>query len=57
MTEGGYRDGRVDLLRVLDAQRAVLEARLAALEARATWQRALAELERAIGVPAEGNAP
>jgi len=57
MTEGGYRDGRVDLLRVLDAQRAVLEARLAALDARAAWQRALAQLERAIGTPTEGNAP
>jgi len=57
MTEGGYRDGRVDLLRVLDAQRAVLEARLAALEARVTWQRALAQLERAIGTAAEGEAP
>jgi len=57
MTEGGYRDGRLDLLRVLDAQRALLEARLAALEARASWQRALAELERAIGVPAQGTGP
>jgi len=53
MTEGGYRDGRVDLLRVLDVQRALLESRLAALEAQATWQRALAELERAIGTPVE----
>ena len=57
MTEGGYREGRVDLLRVLDAQRAVLEARLAALDARAAWQRALAELERASGTPIEGEAP
>jgi len=56
MTEGGYRDGRLDLLRVLDAQRAVLEARLAALEARVTWQRALAQLERAVGTAAEGEA-
>lgn len=56
MTEGGYRDGRVDLLRVLDAQRAVLEARLAALDARASWQRALAELERAVGGAMEGEA-
>ena len=53
MTEGGYRDGRLDLLRVLEAQRAVLEARLATLDARAAWQRALAELERAIGTPTE----
>jgi len=57
MTEGGYRDGRVDLLRVLDAQRALLEARLAAMDAQATWQRALAELERAIGIPVAGEAP
>jgi len=57
MTEGGYRDGRVDLLRVLDAQRALLEARLAALDAQATWQRALAELERAIGGDGDGGTP
>jgi cobalt-zinc-cadmium efflux system outer membrane protein len=53
MTEDGYRDGRVDLLRVIDAQRAALDARLAALDARSAWQHALADLERAIGVTRE----
>jgi cobalt-zinc-cadmium efflux system outer membrane protein len=55
MTEDGYRDGRIDLLRVIDAQRAALDARLAALDARATWQHALADLERAIGATREGG--
>jgi cobalt-zinc-cadmium efflux system outer membrane protein len=50
MIEGGYRDGRVDLFRVLEAQTAVREARLAQVEAQATWQRALADVERDIGV-------
>jgi cobalt-zinc-cadmium efflux system outer membrane protein len=50
MTEEGYRDGRVDLLRVLEAQRAVLETRISQVEAQAGWQRALAEVEHAAGV-------
>ncbi len=50
MTEEGYRDGRVDLLRLLEAQRAVVDARLAALEAKAAYGRAMVELERASGV-------
>jgi outer membrane protein TolC len=55
MTEEGYRDGRVDLLRVLDAQRAVLDGRSAYVEAQVAWQRALADVERAMGAPlAEG---
>ncbi|MFL5308424.1 MAG: TolC family protein [Polyangia bacterium] len=49
MTEEGYRDGRVDLLRLIDAQRARLDSRLAQIEAQATWERALAEVERAAG--------
>ncbi|MFT3837037.1 MAG: TolC family protein [Myxococcaceae bacterium] len=49
MTEEAYRDGRVDLLRLLDAQRSVLDARLSALDARAAYARAMAELERATG--------
>jgi cobalt-zinc-cadmium efflux system outer membrane protein len=53
MTEEGYRDGRVDLLRVLETQRAALEARMASVEARATWQRALADVERTVGTPVE----
>ena len=50
MTEEGYRDGRVDLLRLIEAQRTVLEARLTNAEAQASWQRAIADLERAAGV-------
>jgi outer membrane protein, heavy metal efflux system len=50
MTEEGYRDGRVDLLRLIDAQRARLDSRLAQVEAEAAWERALAEVERAVGV-------
>lgn len=53
MTEEGYRDGRVDLLRVLDAQRVVLETRIAEVEARAAWQRALVDVEHAAGVTLE----
>jgi cobalt-zinc-cadmium efflux system outer membrane protein len=49
LTEESYRAGRADLLRVLDAQRAVLELRLAEREAVATWARAFADLERAVG--------
>ena len=56
MTEEGYRDGRVDLLRVLEAQRAVLDGRLAYVEAQAASQRALADLERAMGIPIEEGA-
>ena len=57
MTEEGYRDGRVDLLRVLEAQRALLDGRVAHVDAQATWQRALADLERAQGVSlTEGGA-
>jgi cobalt-zinc-cadmium efflux system outer membrane protein len=53
MTEEGYRDGRVDLLRVLETQTAVLGARLAAVEAQAAWQRARADVEKAVGVAAQ----
>ena len=50
MNEEGYRDGRVDLLRLLDAQRARLETRIAVVDAEAAWERALADVERAAGV-------
>jgi cobalt-zinc-cadmium efflux system outer membrane protein len=50
MTQEGYQDGRVDLLRLLEAQRAVLEARLSSLDARVAYQRAMVELERTSGV-------
>jgi cobalt-zinc-cadmium efflux system outer membrane protein len=56
MTEEGYRDGRVDLLGVLDAQRAVLDGRAAYVEAQAGWQRALTDVERAMGAPLEEGA-
>ncbi|HVY40834.1 MAG TPA: TolC family protein [Polyangia bacterium] len=55
MTEEGYRDGRVDLLRLLDAQRARLDSRLAQVEAQAAWERALAEVERAVGRRLDGR--
>jgi outer membrane protein TolC len=49
MTEESYRAGRADLVRVLEAQRAVVDARVAELEAIATWARSFADLERAAG--------
>jgi cobalt-zinc-cadmium efflux system outer membrane protein len=49
LTEESYRAGRADLVRVLEAQRALLDARLAELEAIATWAGAFADLERAAG--------
>jgi len=49
MTEEGYRAGRADLIRVLEAQRAVVDARIAELEAISAWARAFADLERAGG--------
>ncbi len=56
MTEEGYRDGRVDLLRLLEAQSAVRDAKIASVEARAAWQRARADVERALGaLPAGGT--
>jgi cobalt-zinc-cadmium efflux system outer membrane protein len=51
MTEEAYRDGRVDLLRVLEAQRALYDGRVATVEARAAVERALADVERALGAP------
>jgi outer membrane protein TolC len=50
MTQDAYLAGRVDLLRLLEAQRALLEAQLAEVEATAAWGRALADVERAAGV-------
>lgn len=54
MTEEGYRDGRIDLLRVLEAERALVESRLAQVQARAAWQRALADVERSVGASWNG---
>jgi cobalt-zinc-cadmium efflux system outer membrane protein len=57
MTEEGYRSGRIDLIRLLEAQRALLDSRLAEAEAAASWNRAVADLERAAGADfAEGDA-
>jgi cobalt-zinc-cadmium efflux system outer membrane protein len=55
MIEEGYRDGRVDLLRVLEAQSAAREARRAAVEAQAAWQRSRADVERAVGFSPTGG--
>jgi outer membrane protein TolC len=49
MTEESYRSGRADLVRVLEAERAVLDLRLAEREAIATWARSFADLERVVG--------
>jgi cobalt-zinc-cadmium efflux system outer membrane protein len=49
MTEDAYRDGRVDLTRLLEAQRALLDSRAALVEAEAVWARAVADVERAAG--------
>jgi cobalt-zinc-cadmium efflux system outer membrane protein len=49
MTQEGYQAGRVDLLRVLEAQRALLESRIAEAGSFAAWARAVADLERAAG--------
>jgi outer membrane protein TolC len=53
MTEDGYRAGRIDLVRVLEAQRALLDNRLAEAEAAAAWGRAIADLENASGADLE----
>jgi outer membrane protein TolC len=47
MTEDSYREGRTDIVRLLEAQRAVLEVRTSILEATLAWCRAVADLERA----------
>jgi outer membrane protein, heavy metal efflux system len=49
MTEEGYREGRVDFVRVLEAQRALTESRLAWVDAAAAATRAYVDLERALG--------
>ncbi len=55
MTEEGYRDGRVDLLRVLEATRALLDIRIERTTATAALHRALADLERSVGHPWEAT--
>ena len=56
MTEEGYRAGRVDLLRLLEAQRALRDTRLAIADAVASWSRAYADLEHSAGQPLDGKA-
>lgn len=50
MTLEGYQSGRVDLLRLLDAQRALLDSELAEVQALASFSRAAADLENATGI-------
>jgi hypothetical protein len=47
----------VDLVRVLEAERALLETRLAEAEAAATLGRAIADVERAAGADFEKGPP
>ena len=49
MTEDSYREGRADLVRLLEAERAVVETNLAEVEAISTFGKAVADLERAVG--------
>lgn len=56
LTEEGYRLGRLELLRVLEAQKVLLESRLAEAQALATWTRALADLERTANLNLEAGA-
>jgi outer membrane protein TolC len=49
MTEESYRSGRVDLIRLLETQRALNESQVAEVAAVGAWGRALANLERATG--------
>jgi len=57
LTEESYRAGRADLVRVLEAQRALVDARLAELDAVVAWARAFADLERAAGRALDDGGP
>src|SRR6266700_1330029 len=57
LTEESYRAGRADLVRVLEAQRALVDARLAELDAVVAWARAFADLERAAGRALDEGGP
>ena len=50
-TEEGYREGKFDLLTVLDAQRTLFEATNQYLDAAQTYHQRRAEVERLIGTP------
>jgi cobalt-zinc-cadmium efflux system outer membrane protein len=56
MTEESYQSGRVDLIRLLDTQRALLESQIAEVSASAALGKALADLERAMGRPLDAGA-
>jgi outer membrane protein, heavy metal efflux system len=51
----GYSAGRVEIVGLLDARRALQAAELAAVEAEALRATAIAELERAVGAPLSGG--
>ena len=48
-TDQGYREGKFDLLRVLDAQRALLQARLDLVNTRAEFHKAKTRVEALVG--------
>jgi cobalt-zinc-cadmium efflux system outer membrane protein len=50
-TEEGYREGKFDLLTVLDAQRTLFEATNQYVDAAQAYHQARAEVERLIGTP------
>jgi len=54
LTEEGYSDGRMDLVRVLEAQRALLDARTSEVGAVAARARAIADMERSAGLDLTG---
>jgi cobalt-zinc-cadmium efflux system outer membrane protein len=57
MTDEAYESGRIELIRLLDAQRVLIDSKLAQIDALATWARAMADVERAAGVNLGGVRP
>ncbi len=53
----GYREGKFDLLDVLDAQRTLFSSRTSYIEALADYHRAVADVERLIGQPLNEISP
>lgn len=53
----GYREGKFDILRLLDAQRSLFESRMSAVEAQMEYLTAKAELEGLIGRSLESVPP
>jgi len=56
-TQRGYRDGKIGLLRVLDAQRTLFEARGRHIDAAETYHVAKIDVDRLIGGPIEAQTP